>query len=92
MERDKLKTDLVALFLDRLPPMSHEDSDQMIEECNEDLEVIEPFVLVGGTFLIIEHLLNRRLGKQEICPITEGGVWYLLHHGLLCFPVPIFCD
>lgn len=50
MERDKMKTDLVSLFLDRLPPMSHEDADQMIEECNEDLEVIEPFVLVCWIF------------------------------------------
>lgn len=47
MERDKMKTDLVALFLDRLPAMTHEDADQMIEECNEDLEIIEPFVLVS---------------------------------------------
>lgn len=47
VERDKIKTDLVALFLDRLPSMSHEDADQMIEECNGDLEVIEPFVLVN---------------------------------------------
>ncbi|KAI1729403.1 gelsolin repeat domain-containing protein [Ditylenchus destructor] len=51
MERDKMKTDLVALFLDRLPAMTHEDADQMIEECNEDLEIIEPFVLEGKKFV-----------------------------------------
>jgi hypothetical protein len=46
MERDKMKTDLVSLFLDRLPTMSHEEADQLIEDFNLDLEVIEPFVLV----------------------------------------------
>lgn len=46
MERDKMKTDLVALFLDRLPAMSHEDAEQLVEEYNYDLDVIEPFVLV----------------------------------------------
>uniref|UniRef100_A0A914YJP1 Gelsolin-like domain-containing protein n=1 Tax=Panagrolaimus superbus TaxID=310955 RepID=A0A914YJP1_9BILA len=51
LERDKMKTDLVALFLDRLPPMSHEDSDQMIMDCNADLEVIEAFVLQGRKFV-----------------------------------------
>uniref|UniRef100_A0A915EFX3 Gelsolin-like domain-containing protein n=1 Tax=Ditylenchus dipsaci TaxID=166011 RepID=A0A915EFX3_9BILA len=59
MERDKMKTDLVALFLDRLPAMSHEDADQMIEECNEDLEVIEPFVLEGKKFV---RLPNNEFG------------------------------
>ena len=51
LERDKMKTDLVALFLDRLPAMSHEDADQMIMDCNADLEVIEPFVLQGKKFV-----------------------------------------
>ncbi|CAK5077151.1 unnamed protein product [Meloidogyne enterolobii] len=46
MERDKMKTDLVALFLDRLPTMPHEEADQLIEDFNLDLEVIESFVLV----------------------------------------------
>jgi hypothetical protein len=46
MERDKMKTDLVSLFLDRLPAMAHEEADQLIEDFNMDLEVIESFVLV----------------------------------------------
>lgn len=41
----------MSLFLNRLPEMSHEDANQMIEECNEDLEVNEPFVLVYLIFL-----------------------------------------
>jgi len=57
LERDKMKTDLVALFLDRLPAMSHEDADEMIADCNEDLDVIEPFVLEGKKFV--------RLPKEE---------------------------
>ncbi|VDK53588.1 unnamed protein product [Anisakis simplex] len=45
MERDKIKTDLASLFLPRQPPMSEDEADQMMEECNEDLEYLEPFVL-----------------------------------------------
>uniref|UniRef100_A0A7E4W5T9 Protein flightless-1-like protein n=1 Tax=Panagrellus redivivus TaxID=6233 RepID=A0A7E4W5T9_PANRE len=62
LERDKMKTDLVALFLDRLPAMSHEDADQMIEECNEDLEVIEAFVLEDRRFVRL--------------PSEEMGIFY----------------
>lgn len=47
MERDKIKTDLASLFLPRQPSMSEEEADQMMEECNEDLELLEPFVLVS---------------------------------------------
>lgn len=54
MERDKMKTDLVALFLDRLPAMPHDEAERLIEDFNMDLEVIEPFVLVRfiGVFVI----------------------------------------
>ncbi|KHN73472.1 Protein flightless-1 -like protein [Toxocara canis] len=51
MERDKIKTDLASLFLPRQPPMSEEEADQMMEECNEDLELLEPFVLEGKKFV-----------------------------------------
>ncbi|KAL3116089.1 hypothetical protein niasHT_007389 [Heterodera trifolii] len=51
MERDKLKTDLVALFLDRLPAMPHSDTEKIIEDFNMDLEVIESFVLEGKKFV-----------------------------------------
>ncbi|KAF8356657.1 fli-1 [Pristionchus pacificus] len=50
MERDKMKTDLAALFLDRQPPMSYEESEELLQECNEDLELIESFVLEGKKF------------------------------------------
>lgn len=51
MERDKIKTDLASLFLPRQPSMSEEEADQMMEECNEDLELLEPFVLEGKKFV-----------------------------------------
>lgn len=51
MERDKMKTDLAPLFLPRQSAMSEEEANQMMEECNEDLELLEPFVLVSYTLL-----------------------------------------
>lgn len=42
-----MKTDLVSLFLDRMPAMPHSDTDKLVEDFNMDLEVIEPFVLVS---------------------------------------------
>lgn len=41
-----MKTDLSALFLERQPSMSHEESEELLNACNEDLEFIESFVLV----------------------------------------------
>ncbi|CAD5220329.1 unnamed protein product [Bursaphelenchus xylophilus] len=57
MEKDKLKVETEALFTDRLPGMSHEESEILMEECNADLEVIESFVLEGKKFV--------RLPKNE---------------------------
>uniref|UniRef100_A0A914W4B2 Gelsolin-like domain-containing protein n=1 Tax=Plectus sambesii TaxID=2011161 RepID=A0A914W4B2_9BILA len=51
MERDKIKTDLAALFLDRQLNMPHEEANLLMEECNEDLELMEPFVLEGRKFV-----------------------------------------
>uniref|UniRef100_A0A914HBG3 Gelsolin-like domain-containing protein n=1 Tax=Globodera rostochiensis TaxID=31243 RepID=A0A914HBG3_GLORO len=62
MERDKMKTDLVALFLDRLPAMPHSDTEKIIEDFNMDLEVIEPFVLEGKKFVRL--------------PQNEFGIFY----------------
>lgn len=41
-----MKADLSALFLERQPAMSAEESDELAAECNEDLEMIESFVWV----------------------------------------------
>lgn len=51
MERDKMKTDLSSLFLPRQPAMTEEESEQVMEECNEDLQLLEPFVLEGKKFV-----------------------------------------
>ncbi|VDN20874.1 unnamed protein product [Gongylonema pulchrum] len=58
MERDKIKTDLAPLFLPRQPAMSEEEANQLMEECNEDLELLEPFVLEGKKFV--------RLPQEEL--------------------------
>ncbi|VDM10781.1 unnamed protein product [Wuchereria bancrofti] len=58
MERDKIKTDLAPLFLPRQSAMSEEEANQMMEECNEDLELLEPFVLEGKKFV--------RLPQEEL--------------------------
>lgn len=46
MERDKIKADLSSLFLPRQSSMNEEEANQVMEECNEDLQLLEPFVLV----------------------------------------------
>ena len=56
MEKDKLRTDLGALFLERQEEMSTDEAEQLMEECNEDLELMEPFVLEGKKFVRLpEH-------------------------------------
>lgn len=92
MERDKVKTDLVALFLDRLPSMSHEDADQMIEECNGDLEVIEPFVLVNYFLFFFFFFLTKIFkGRKKIYSFTKRRFWHFLYNGLLCVFVSLLC-
>ncbi|VDN08086.1 unnamed protein product [Thelazia callipaeda] len=59
MERDKVKTDLAPLFLPRQPSMTEEEANQMMEECNEDLELLEPFVLQEGKKFV-------RLPQEEL--------------------------
>jgi hypothetical protein len=57
MEKDKMRTDLSALFLERQQVMCDTEAEQIITECNEDLEAMEPFVLEGRKFV--------RLPKHE---------------------------
>lgn len=63
MERDKMKVETDALFTDRLPAMSHEESEVLIEECNADLEVIESFVLVS--FKKLKSLVCNRWYSRD---------------------------
>uniref|UniRef100_A0A0K0FBY9 Protein flightless-1 homolog (inferred by orthology to a C. elegans protein) n=1 Tax=Strongyloides venezuelensis TaxID=75913 RepID=A0A0K0FBY9_STRVS len=51
MERDKIKTDLNAFFAPRASEVPHEEADAVIDECNEDLEFIESFVLENRKFV-----------------------------------------
>lgn len=53
------KADLTALFTPRQPKMSAEEAYQLMEEWNEDLEVMEPFVLEGKKF---QKLPEEELG------------------------------
>ncbi|TKR57749.1 hypothetical protein L596_030409 [Steinernema carpocapsae] len=57
--KKEAKTDLLALFLERQPAMPHEEADQILEECNEDLDLMEPFVLEGKKYV---RLPNHELG------------------------------
>ncbi|MCP9259008.1 Gelsolin [Dirofilaria immitis] len=67
MERDKIKTDLAPLFLPRQSAMSEEEANQMMEECNEDLELLEPFVLEElGTFYTMDCYVF--LCRYEVIP------------------------
>ncbi|PAV59113.1 hypothetical protein WR25_10798 [Diploscapter pachys] len=65
VRRDNMmKADLSALFLERQPAMSAEESDELAAECNEDLEMIESFVWE-----------NRKFVKL---PPNEFGTFYTL--------------
>lgn len=88
MERDKLKTDLSALFLERQTVMSDSEADAMIEECNEDLDAMEPFVLEGRKFV---RLPTHEYGRGELNAklIKEVTTRCLLHVRLLRFPMPL---
>lgn len=46
-----MKTDLAALFQDRQQTMCQEDSEILMQECNEDLELMESFVLENKKFV-----------------------------------------
>lgn len=51
MKQQDTKTDLSALFMPRQPPMSLDEALQLMEEWNEDLDTMEPFVLEGKKFV-----------------------------------------
>ena len=51
MERDKIKTDLSALFMPRQPFIGNEESETLMTEWNEDLDGMECFVLEGKKFV-----------------------------------------
>ncbi|KAK7571791.1 hypothetical protein V9T40_014263 [Parthenolecanium corni] len=50
-KQQETKTDLSALFTARQPTIPFQEAMQMMEECNEDLEGMECFVLEGKKFV-----------------------------------------
>ncbi|KAK7501988.1 hypothetical protein BaRGS_00006740 [Batillaria attramentaria] len=59
MERDKMQTDLSALFMPRQPTMSADEAEQLSADWNEDLDGMESFVLEGKKFV---RLPDEELG------------------------------
>ncbi|KAL4240866.1 hypothetical protein ACF0H5_001651 [Mactra antiquata] len=74
MERDKLKTDLSALFMARQPSMPKDEAEQLIEEWNEDLDGMEAFVLEGKKFV---RLPENEIGifHSEDCYVFLCRYW-----------------
>ncbi|XP_060063340.1 protein flightless-1 homolog [Ylistrum balloti] len=74
MARDKLKTDLSALFMPRQPTMTLEEADQLTTEWNEDLDGMEAFVLEGKKFV---RLPDEELGifHTEDCYVFLCRYW-----------------
>ncbi|XP_077979602.1 protein flightless-1 homolog isoform X2 [Glandiceps talaboti] len=69
-KKDQIKTDLSALFMPRQPPMSQSEADQLMEEWNEDLDSMEPFVLEGKKFV--------RLPEEETGLFHSGDCYVFL--------------
>ncbi|KAK3582011.1 hypothetical protein CHS0354_039677 [Potamilus streckersoni] len=74
MERDKLKTDLSAVFMPRQPPMTMEEAEQLIEEWNEDLDGMEAFVLEGKKFVRLPDD-ERGIFHSEDCYVFLCRYW-----------------
>ncbi|XP_052819033.1 protein flightless-1 homolog isoform X1 [Mya arenaria] len=74
MERDKMKTDLSALFMARQPAMPKEEAEQLIEEWNEDLDGMEAFVLEDKKFV---RLPENEIGifHSEDCYVFMCRYW-----------------
>ncbi|ELU16604.1 hypothetical protein CAPTEDRAFT_151582 [Capitella teleta] len=70
MERDKMKTDLSALFMPRQPTMPLEEAESLMQEWNEDLDGMESFVLEGKKFV--------RLPEEEIGHFHEEDCYVFL--------------
>lgn len=73
-ERDRLKTDLSALFMPRQPAMPADEAEQLMLEWNEDLDGMESFVLEGKKFV---RLPEEELGHfyTEECYVFLCRYW-----------------
>ncbi|XP_065347156.1 protein flightless-1 [Cloeon dipterum] len=72
--KQETKSDLTALFLPRQTPMNLEEAQQLMEEWNEDLEAMEPFVLEGRKFV---RLPDEELGHfySQDCYVFLCRYW-----------------
>lgn len=66
--------DLSAIFMPRQPPMPEEEADQLMEEWNEDLELMQGFILDGRKF---SALPQEEFGKfyTEDCYVFLCRYW-----------------
>ena len=74
MSGQEVKVDLSSLFLPRQPPMSVEEAAQLMEEWNEDLDLMEAFVLENKKFV---KLRDEELGHfwSEDCYVFLCKYW-----------------
>ncbi|XP_059178446.1 protein flightless-1 homolog [Physella acuta] len=74
MEKDKLQTDLSALFMPRQPAMTEEEAEILSSDWNEDLDGMESFVLEGKKFV---RLPDEELGvfHTEDCYVFLCRYW-----------------
>ncbi|KAK7111739.1 protein flightless-1 homolog [Littorina saxatilis] len=70
MERDKMQTDLSALFMPRQPTMPAGEAEQLMADWNEDLDGMESFVLEGKKFV--------RLPDEELGLFHSGDCYVFL--------------
>jgi hypothetical protein len=73
MQRDKMKVETEALFTNRMAAFTHEESDILMEECNNDLEVIESFVLVSLMPSVNSSKNFRKRRNSSNCLKTSLG-------------------
>jgi len=73
-ERDRLKTDLSALFMPRQPAMTAEEAEELMQEWNEDLDGIESFVLEGKKFVRLPEEENGQFFTED-CYVFLCRYW-----------------
>jgi len=73
-ERDRLKTDLSALFVPRQPAMSVDEAEQLMQEWNEDLEGMESIVLEGKKFVKLPENEEGHFYSEE-CYVFLCRYW-----------------
>lgn len=81
-KQQEAKSDLSALFMQRAPPMTAEEAQQLIEDWNYDLDAMEVFVLDGKKFV--------RLPEEEVGVFYSADCYVFLCR--YCIPVDDECE